>query len=165
MHRDSAVIFLGLLVALVAGALLMFSFKEGALAPVMGGSGLSVIGQGPNAAMMERRENLRVKNADELAALWVMAYGTAGPELPRIDFAREEVLAAFDGTHPSGGYAVAIESVVDEPGKRTVTIRRTSPGENCVTASVTTSPFSIVRVAKSALPITRTEIEEVVECQ
>ncbi len=164
MHRDSTLIFLGLLLALIAGALLMFSFKEGALAPGPA-SGFTVIDQGTNAAMIEKRDNYRIKSADELDALWVMVYGTAGPEVPQIDFSREELLAVFDGTRPSGGYAVAVDSVVDEPGKRTVTIRHTVPGEGCVTTQAITSPYALVRVAKAVVPLSRTDVEEVIECQ
>lgn len=166
MHRDAILILIGLFIALIAGALLMFSFKEGALAP----SGpapvaFSVVAQGADSGMIDDRKNFRIKDAEELSALWAMVYGTDGPELPAVDFAKEEVLAVFAGTRPSGGYSVAVESVTEEPGRRAVAIAFSSPGASCIVTQAITSPFVMVRVAKSDEPLARSERAEVVECE
>jgi hypothetical protein len=144
----------------------MFSFKEGALAP----SGpapvaFSVVAQGSDSGMIAERKNFRIKSQDELAALWVMVYGTAGPEMPRIDFTKDELLAVFEGTRPTGGYTVAVVSVFDEPGSRSVTIQHEVPGDSCMTSQAITSPFSMVRLQKTGAPLTRHDLEEVIECE
>lgn len=165
MQKDVWLIFIGFALALIAGALIMFSFKEQASAPQVGEVSFSVIATGSQADMIEQRKNYRVKNAEELAALWVMVHGTDGPNLPQIDFETEEVLAVFEGTRPTGGYAVAVASVVDGDTVRAVELHHTIPDESCMVSQALTSPYALVRLPKTEAKIERTDVEVVAKCE
>ena len=53
------------------------------------------------------------------------------------------------GTQPTGGYAIAIDRVIETPNTIDVQVVRTSPGPRCGTTAALTSPVDIVRVARS----------------
>lgn len=163
MQRDVLIIGSAIAAAIIIGSLLFFfAAPEPALAPVGEEQGVTVavIDEGTHAALDERK-NFRIMDGEQLAAVWAHAYGDNAPPMPRIDFTRHEVLAVFDGERPTGGYAVLVSKVIDEPDARTVVITRLEPGEGCVTTQALTTPFQLVRVPRSDKEIEREE--EVVE--
>lgn len=123
-----------------------------------------VLEHGTTAANFDQRVNYRVTDADQLASLWQMLYPDTGPTLPTIDFSKYEVLAVFDGSHTTGGYDVQVVSVKDAAGARTITITHTAPGSQCVTTGALTSPFVIVQVKASTLPVTHIDTAETSQC-
>jgi hypothetical protein len=124
----------------------------------------TVLGQGQNANSIDQRVNYRITNADELTAIWELVYGTGGASVPIVDFGRQEVLALFDGSHSTGGYGIALTKIEDMDGTRMITITHTEPGERCITTTSITSPFVLVAVKKSSLPLSHTENTETTEC-
>jgi PrcB C-terminal len=70
-----------------------------------------------------------------------------------IDFSKEMVLAVFQGTQPSGGYAIKIESVSLHQGKIIASVQETVLGKCGGTASLT-SPFHIVSLRKRSEEVT-----------
>lgn len=113
---------------------------------------------------MTERINYRVKTQEELAELWEQTYHFDGPDMPLVNFETHQILAVFDGTHPSGGYDVRVEKIVDDGQNRHVTITHVSPSETCVVSDAITSPFELVIVPKSTARIVREDLEEVREC-
>lgn len=127
-------------------------------------SGLTMLASGdaPNVA---ERVNYRITTKDQLAQLWKMLYTDSGQPVPDVDFNTDEVLALFDGSHSTGGYGIQLTSVKDSGGQRTVTITHFVPGANCVPPGGISSPFIIVEVSKSSLPINRVEQTVANQCQ
>lgn len=164
MTRDVWIIGSVCAIAIALGAwLFLAGSQEG---EVSGSLTPRVIAEGQYSGYITERANYRIENADELFELWRMVYATGGPALPPIDFETNEVLAVFDGTHSSGGYGISVLSVEDEPGvARHVTILHREPGESCVTSQAITSPFEVVVLPRSGLPISRTDITETVSCE
>ena len=70
--------------------------------------------------------------------------------LPRIDWARREVVLATPGPRSSSGYALRVLDVREEPGRILVRVRERTPtlGER-VTPGVT-YPFALIEIARSA---------------
>lgn len=130
-----------------------------------GAQTLTVLSEGQNAAGVDQRVNYRVTNADQFAALWQMIYTDDGQQAPAVDFAKYEVLALFDGSHSTGGYGIRLASVKDADGARTVTVVHTEPGDSCVPPGGSTSPFVIVQVPLSSLPISRIEQTVTTQCE
>lgn len=157
--RDALIIALACIIAIAVGAWLFFD-GSGQRARMQE---VQVLAQGSQAAGITERKNYRIRSTEELKELWSMTYGAAAPAIPAVDFEYSEVLAVFDGTHTSGGYAVAVAQVEDSALTRTVHIVRTAPTPECVTASTVTNPFVLVRVPATDLSITRVE-EEVRSC-
>ena len=148
--------------AIVVGGWLFFLDSNEVQAPTT--SGMQVFVEGQNAYIQERK-NYRIRSIDELQELWTMTYGPGAPLIPQVDFATREVLAVFDGSHSSGGYRITVESVEDTPLARVVSIVRVSPGATCITTSALTSPFQMVVVERTDLPIQRKERSVIEECE
>jgi hypothetical protein len=159
--KDILIIGAACAAALLLGGWLYFSGGNS----ISGGGTVSmiVLDEGMDSGAVTSRTNYRIKNQEELEALWNMVHGTGAPTT--VDFSKKEIIAVFDGTHVTGGYEVAITSVVEVEGTRTVSIVRTEPGENCVTTEAISSPFQIVVVDKSAVPYAHEEETVVRECQ
>jgi hypothetical protein len=96
------------------------------------------------------KRRLFVDNANEWSALWneVTSIYQPQPDVPAIDFGTESVIVAAMGTRSSGGYSIAIESVHEAEGQLYVTVRETSPGQNCFTTAALTAPVHAVRVPR-----------------
>lgn len=130
-----------------------------------GNANTTVLAQDVQAANVSERVNYRVTSEDQLAALWQMIYTDNGTPVPTIDFNEYEVLAIFDGSHSTAGYAIQVASVKDTSDARVVTIVHTVPGDSCVPAGGGTSPFTIIQVNKSPLPISRVDQTVTTQCQ
>lgn len=164
MKRDVQIILGICVAAIVIGGALFFT-DSSALPLSSGGTSFRVLAEGDTAVSMTERKNYRVSNEEQYETAWRRAYGENGPSRPAINFEREEILAVFDGEHGSGGYDIAVSSVVDTDAARTVTIVHTVPDESCMTTQAITSPFELVVVRTSALPITRIDETVVTPCE
>ena len=167
--RDALVIFVAIIISIVVGGYLFLNggttFNPSpSIAPQIYNPPILVLAEGQHSGTIDRRTNYRVMNDADFQELWAMVHGAGGPAVPSVDFTKYEVIAVFDGTHSSGGYDVDVTDVIDEDGARTVHILRQSPGETCVVTEDITSPFQIVRVSKSSLPISKAEEVRVNEC-
>ncbi len=162
--KDILILGVACAAAILLGAWLYFGGATSGEPPRMEGAvSFAVLDQGSSSGDVTERKNYRIKSQDELAELWRMVHGTGAPTT--VDFTKQEVIAVFDGTHVTGGYEVAIASVVDvATGSRTVSIVRTEPGESCMTTESITSPYQIIVVPKSDAPFAREEQTVVEEC-
>lgn len=87
------------------------------------------------------------------AATWATTWSTlwAGqsqpPALPAIDFSTTTVLLLTDGTKPTGGYSVVVESIAEASGTLTVHVTESTPGPTCGTVQAFSSPADVVTLA------------------
>lgn len=147
--RDVLIVAGVCIVALIAGA--FFFLKGGEVLPVGSGDGAvsyTVIAQGDHAVHVDSRVNYRIKSASEFSELWFLIHGGSQPNMPSVDFEKNEVLAVFDGSHSTGGYEVSVRSVVDQGLVRSIAIEHTEPGADCMVSQALTSPFVLVSVPK-----------------
>lgn len=167
--RDAFIIFVGIILAMLIGSYLYFNGTPSVRQPVgpvfAPEAPFAVLTEGQDSGEVTRRTNFRIRDEEELAELWSMVYGTGGPARPPVDFSKREVIGIFDGTHSTAGYDVDVTDVRDGDGRRVIHISRKSPGDECAVAAGITSPFQIVSVEKSTLPITREEELVVTECR
>lgn len=171
--RDAFIIFIAIIASMAIGGYLylygtpstLHSLPEPEVAVSTEGEPFTILIQGDNAGSVTRRTNYRITDDTQFMELWRMIYGDSGPALPIVDFTRHEVIAVFDGSHSTGGYGISVTKIIDQDGVRTVYIRRESPGERCVVAQVLTSPFQLLRVEKTALPIARADETVTTACQ
>jgi hypothetical protein len=97
-------------------------------------------------------ETRLVTNAADWAEVWstVFACTSTPPTMPTIDFAREMLVVVSLGARSSGGYAVAIQSVVVDPGGvLRVQFVEERPGPSCAVTAVITYPVAIARVPRA----------------
>lgn len=107
-----------------------------------------------------------VRTAGEWAAVWQRMHGhiTPQPALPAVDFTRSLVLVAAMGTRPSGGFTIAVDSVVRRGGGLVAHVTSTVPGASCMTTAALTQPVAAVRVDATAAEVTFQERQAVREC-
>ena len=107
------------------------------------------------AAKMPKR--VAAMDGDQFVSAWNSIFGSAraGRPVPppEVDFKKEMVLAVFIGEKRTGGYSVEIKSAVEENGKLVVTVSETAPKPDAIVTQALTSPFHLVAVKRSALPV------------
>ena len=86
------------------------------------------------------------------------------PPVPHVDFDREMVVIAALGRRPSEGYGIAIEDAVQDGGAIEIGIRKTSPGNGCMTSAVVTQPVDVARLPASDQPVRFRERNVVMAC-
>ena len=70
------------------------------------------------------------------------------PEVPKIDFDKNMVIAVFMGRKNTGGYAVEIAKI-EEKEKLVVTVKETSPRPDAMVTMALTAPYHVVVVPKT----------------
>jgi hypothetical protein len=87
----------------------------------------------------------------EFAALW-RAHNYDKPA-PKVDFAKEMVVAVFMGSRPTAGFSVEILSAAERGGQLVVTYRERMPSEGAMTAQILTAPYHIAAISKTDKPV------------
>ncbi len=113
------------------------------------------------AASVELRANYVITTQADLSKLWQMI-PDAGPQ-PDVDFTKYDVLAIFAGQKPTAGYKVSVTKITDSD-KRAVYITLTNPDSTCLLAQSLTSPYEIVKVSHTDLPLTHFDTTARVGC-
>ena len=115
---------------------------------------------------LRSRANLVVTDADTWAQVWAEAQAPYQPQepAPGIDFGEDGVIVAALGTSPSGGYAIAIDSIEFFASGQRVHLTRTSPATSCVSISVITNPVHMVRVPRPLDQVSFVENARVRDC-
>ncbi len=75
------------------------------------------------------------------------------PVAPVLDFENYQVISGGLGVRSSGGYALAVESVVDLVGDLYIHVLDIRPGSSCLVTMATTYPSVTILVKKTAAPI------------
>jgi len=86
------------------------------------------------------------------------------PPRPDVDFHREMIVVAAIGREPSGGYDVVIDSAAEDTSSIEVVVRRTIPGERCLTTAAVTQPVDLAKIPASDKPVRFREREQRVAC-
>lgn len=115
----------------------------------------TVLQEGDDAVSINDRVNYRVTSEKDLTSLWDLVYGNGKtrPAVPKVNFSNYDVLATFDGSHVSGGYKISTDQIIDSNGTRTIIITHVDPGIHCPVSKTPTSPFQIIQVRHTELPL------------
>jgi len=115
---------------------------------------------------LDDRQRIVVRDQTQWKDVWQQIWKRTSPvpDLPAIDFTRELVIVAADGSRPTGGYNILIERASDSGGAGiNVVIRSVSPGRCGVTQALT-QPVDIARVTRRDGAVIFTERAEVQDC-
>jgi len=85
--------------------------------------------------------------------------------LLKIDFAKQMIIAVFQGQKPSGGYSIEIAKLVRDGKRLEVVIEEKAPGKNCFTTQVLTHPFHVIVTEKSDRKVVFTRRQITVDCR
>jgi hypothetical protein len=94
--------------------------------------------------------SLWVKDQATWMALWREAFSDRwpSPDLPEIDFEKDQVLACFVGTCPNGGHQLILNQVSRSADTLRVHLTHVSPGPTCVTTDALTQPYVMVQIPR-----------------
>ena len=106
-------------------------------------------------------KNYLVESSAQLQQLWKLIKTATPP--PTIDFSKNVVIAVFAGSEPTPGYAVIV-SKIEDSAKRLVTITLTAPDSSCVLPQMVTSPYELIEVPATTLPLTHQDIASTTGC-
>lgn len=121
----------------------------------------TVLAQG-SVSGMEKPKNFAVYSAEGLADLYERADLADTP--PEVDFGSSYVIAVFAGTQAMGGVAVAVNRITDQDGRRVLDIHTDRPGSGCATTDALTSPYQLIRVPASDMPLAHLDSVSDVPC-
>lgn len=118
--------------------------------------GFEDLGQGVTSGVMAGGLHV-LRDRDSFEELWRehMKLNLPVPSPPEIDFEVSMVVAAFAGQKPTGGYSLRIEEVARipasdaSPSQIIVRTSETVPDEGAAVTQMLTSPFHMVRVART----------------
>ncbi|MFA6408228.1 MAG: hypothetical protein WCW36_01990 [Candidatus Paceibacterota bacterium] len=108
---------------------------------------------------MNRRVNYRITSASQLSELWKTLNATGTP--PVVDFKTHDVLAVFAGPESCTKIAVA---KIEDTNKRMISITVAKPDYTCDTKPSATSPYEIVVVPTTSLPLTHQDLLATADC-
>ena len=94
------------------------------------------------------RTNYLITSASEFEKLWKMVDATS--TLPKIDFNTDAVIAVFAGKESNSAIAVA---KVEDMNMRMVSVTLAKPNENCVSKQENTTPYEIIALSATTLPL------------
>jgi hypothetical protein len=123
-----------------------------------------IVDTGTHAANVDRRKNVAVFSKTEYDNLWRSAKGVDAGAPPKVDFSKEYVIGVFAGTKPTGGYSIAVTSVIDAGTTRTLMVTISKPGEGCIVTQALTSPYQIIVVPKNDLSLANRDTETSTTC-
>ncbi len=101
----------------------------------------------------EARANFTISDAITWENLWSDLYSGHSPipEVPTVNFTSEMLIAVFQGERGSSGYLTNITRIIMTSTNYVVYVDEIHPGESCITLTVMTYPYQIVKI--SDLPL------------
>lgn len=125
----------------------------GCAAKTDGDIGFSTVARGDDAPGITSRINEVITDPISFERFWSGIYSGRDPipDMPKIDFARDMVIAVSPGRMLTGGYDAEIVLVQDKGKKLDVTILLTRPSG--AATETLTQPHHIIKLKKSTVPI------------
>ena len=105
------------------------------------------------------RVNYIITSSNQLNKLWKIVGATGIP--PTVDFETQSVIAVFAGKESTSSIAVA---KVEDTNARLVSITLSKPSEDCVSKQQVASPYEIVTVPTTSLPLAHEDIVTTASC-
>jgi hypothetical protein len=100
----------------------------------------------------QQRRGLVVRGEKRWRKVWRSLTAGAEPR-PPIEFSRLRLLVASQGRQPSSGHRLRMTSVGGPGGVLIVDVADVSPGKGCLSGVVLTSPYHVVRVPRTDIPV------------
>jgi hypothetical protein len=125
----------------------------GCTAATSGDIKFSTLAEGDNAPGITSRLDEVITDPISFEKIWTGIYRGIDPipDIPKVDFAEDMVIAISPGRMLTGGYGAEIVKVEDKKTKLSVTVLLTRPS-GTVTEALT-QPHHIIKLKKSNVPI------------
>lgn len=162
--RQETLIIIGAVLFLGVGAPLIY-FAHTAESPIVITSVTKTTVEVPfttltrgRQSIVDRRVNYVLTSSKQLNEIWQIVNATGTP--PRVDFKKQAVFVVFAGNESSSSIAVA---KIEDANARKVSIAITKP--DCTVPPSSASPYEIVAVPATSLPLTHEDLPTLVSCK
>jgi hypothetical protein len=125
-----------------------------------------VIHGGPFASVSAKKE-MTAANQDDYLKIMNEVYANLDqmPQIPEVDFTKNDVVAVFMGAKTTGGYSINVDKVIKRKDALTVAVNETSPAANCVVTQAITQPFQVIKIPKTKQKIVYVFKQRTNECK
>lgn len=125
-----------------------------------------VIHGGPFASVSVKKE-MTATNKDDYLKIMNEVYSNLDqmPQIPEVDFTKNDVVAVFMGAKTTGGYSINVDKVIKRKDALTVAVNETSPAVNCVVTQAITQPFQVIKIPKTKQKIVYVFKQRTNECK
>lgn len=108
-----------------------------------------------------------ITSKSEFTKVWkqAMAHFGEAPEMPTIDFEKNQVLLIALGVKNNGGYKLQMDKVVENKNSIVVNYFENKPETNCVTTQAIVFPYELIEIPKNSKKIEFVKTEKVVDCK
>lgn len=113
------------------------------------------LGKGTNSRIEKPLQEV-IKSPEKWQSLWRRIQAPGDP--PNINFSESMVVLVAMGTQRTGGYSIQVSKVREEKGKIIVSYQAKKPGPGAITTQALTSPFHVVKLQRSELPVVFEEV-------
>ncbi|MFV1951057.1 MAG: protease complex subunit PrcB family protein [Nitrospinota bacterium] len=98
---------------------------------------------------------LVIKTEEQWKEVWtkVHALQFPEPELPKIDFEKDMIIAVFMGERRSGGFSIEIKNIVKTDKEVVVEVEERRPDPGSIVTMALTRPYHMLVVKTSSLPL------------
>lgn len=86
------------------------------------------------------------------------------PQIPKIDFAKNQLLLVAIGAKNNGGYGLEIEKITETKNEIIVNYFETKAGEKCMTTQAIVFPFELIEIGKTSKKIVFNSSEKTIDC-
>jgi hypothetical protein len=112
-------------------------------------AGWVILNQGTQCSVNVSSQIL-IKTSDEFQSEWNRAFAGMDmkPEMPKVDFNKSWVVAAFMGEKNKGGFEVTLASLQEIADSLVVTISHINPGPNCMSSMAIEYPYIFAEISR-----------------
>lgn len=110
-------------------------------------------------SVIDRRVNYVLTSPTQLSELWKTVAAPGKP--PKVDFKTHAVIAVFAGKEPSSTITIA---KIEDTNTRMVSIAITKPDGACAQKQLVASPYEIVAVSATSLPLAHEDVSVTSPC-
>ena len=107
-------------------------------------------------------QQIVITTQEEWAKTWekINQHKSPAPEMPKVDFNTQSVVAVFLGMKGSGGFGIRIAETKMSGEILNVKVVQSKPGQDCMTTSALTQPYHLIVVDKAAIQEAAFSVEE-----
>lgn len=111
----------------------------------------TTISQGANSGHNEPKD-YTITTEDAWKELWAQVHANMEPkpELPKVDFTKEMVIAVFKGQQSSGGHSISVTEIIGKGNDCAVKVKEVSPDPGGMMSMGFSQPYHIVKLPKMA---------------
>ncbi|MDO8459746.1 MAG: protease complex subunit PrcB family protein [Nanoarchaeota archaeon] len=159
MKGRPSLLIAAILLLFLAGSLIYIAYSRSNTDNFPKGIQFQEIKKGSSNSIIEK-QNIIIKSEEE----WKKIFSNE-PVPSGIDFNKEMIIVVFQGQKSTGGYSINVDKIIEQKDSINIYLTETSPGEGCIVTQAFTSPYQIVKIAKTGKPTNFNLQQQIHSCE